>query len=192
MQSDDFRTASVSRRRLLVRTALALAMPASARAGTPAFREISWDDLMPKDWDPMKEMNGRIAGIVSDGDPRALKLQQDMRRIWDSAPTVPALDGASVKLPGYVVPLEEAKGGLREFLLVPYFGACIHVPPPPANQIVLVVPKEAVKGFRTMDTVWVSGTLQSARSASAMGASGYRMTAAIVEPYVTPQRGNTR
>ena len=50
-----------------------------------------------------------------------------------------SLNGQYVKLPGYVVPLESDAGGLlSEFLLVPYYGACIHVPPPPSNQIVYV------------------------------------------------------
>lgn len=51
---------------------------------------------------------------------------------------VGSLDGRLVKLPGYVLPLELGKKGVREFLLVPYIGACIHVPPPPPNQIVYV------------------------------------------------------
>ena len=71
-----------------------------------------------------------------------------------------------MRLPGYVVPLEEVKGELKEFLLVPYFGACIHSPPPPANQIVHVTSRTPLKGWRTMDAVWVNGTLKAARSES--------------------------
>lgn len=108
-----------------------------------------------------------------------------MRALWDNAPTVSAMDGASVKLPGYVVPLEEVDGALTEFLLVPYFGACIHTPPPPANQIVFVSASGA-KGFRAMDTVWVSGRMSTVRHGSAMGASGYRLTATKVERYSPP------
>jgi uncharacterized protein len=50
-----------------------------------------------------------------------------------------SLEGATVRLPGFIVPLEGVKdGSVSEFLLVPYFGSCIHVPPPPPNQIVYV------------------------------------------------------
>ncbi len=50
-----------------------------------------------------------------------------------------SLEGATVRLPGFIVPLEAVKSGdVSEFLLVPYFGSCIHVPPPPPNQIVYV------------------------------------------------------
>ena len=97
------------------------------------------------------------------------------------------MDGASVRIPGYLVPLEENKAGLKEFLLVPYFGACIHTPPPPANQIIHVKTDKPAKGFRSMDTVWISGTLKTLRSDSYMGASGYRMDAVVVEPYVEPK-----
>jgi hypothetical protein len=93
-----------------------------------------------------------------------------------------------VRLPGYVVPLEEVKGELKEFLLVPYFGACIHSPPPPANQIVHVVSSTPLKGWRTMDAVWVNGTLNAARGDTAMGASGYRIADPVVERYVMKPR----
>ncbi len=106
-----------------------------------------------------------------------------MRELWDNAPVNPKLEDQAVRLPGYVVPLDDATTGLKEFLLVPYFGACIHTPPPPANQIVHVVPRSAAK-FRSMDTVWVSGTLKAVKSDTAMGASGYRLDAVIVEAYV--------
>jgi hypothetical protein len=166
---------------------------AAPPAGTPgntakapsAFREITWDELMPKDWDPYKKFRGLGTTIRSDADPRARALMDEVRAVWDSAPTVAGLEGAVVKLPGYVVPLEELRGELKEFLLVPYFGACIHTPPPPANQIVFVVPPKGVK-FRAMDTVWVSGTLHTTRQASYMGSSGYRIDAATVERYAPP------
>jgi hypothetical protein len=75
---------------------------------------------------------------------------------------------------------------VKEFLLVPYFGACIHSPPPPANQIVHVVPAKAAQGLRAMDVVWVIGRLQARRQDSYMGRSGYHMEAAKLEPYVPP------
>ena len=141
----------------LVAPAFAAAAPASAPAG--GYKEIPWDDLVPKDWDPLKQFRGIEHGGDHDGSPRMLELMRQMRTVWNNAPTNAQLDGAAVKLPGYVVPLEEVQGELKEFLLVPYFGACIHTPPPPANQIVYVRVATPVKGFRMMDAVWVSGTL---------------------------------
>ncbi|HEY2561649.1 MAG TPA: DUF3299 domain-containing protein [Caldimonas sp.] len=157
-------------------------------SGAPqSYRELGWDDLMPKEWDPTTRLGRHDGSLLSDLDPQAQKMLEDLRAIWDNAPTVNALDGATVKLPGYVVPLDEADGALVEFLLVPYFGACIHTPPPPANQIVYVIPDKPVKGFGAMDTVWVSGRMSALREDSPMGASGYRLEAQSVTRYRPPR-----
>ena len=159
------------------------ASPVANPATKAPYREINWDELVPKDWDPFKDMKEMNFAGLSDADPRAADMMKRMREFWDNAPVNPKMNGQSVRIPGYVVPLDDSTTGLKEFLLVPYFGACIHTPPPPANQIVHVVPRSAAKGFRSMDTVWVSGTLKAAKSDTAMGASGYRLDAVIVEPY---------
>ena len=155
----------------------------SAAPGTAALRTIGWEVLVPADWDPMKDLKGLNLSILSDADPRATAALAKLREAWDNAPINPAVVGQTVRLPGYLVPLEETKDGLKEFLLVPYFGACIHSPPPPANQIVHVLPKAPAKGLRSMDTVWVTGVLTGTRTDSYMGMSGYRIEATQVTPY---------
>ncbi|MCM5572270.1 DUF3299 domain-containing protein [Burkholderiaceae bacterium FT117] len=174
-------TRSETRRRLLFAATL-LALPGAAR--TEEFPEISWEDLVPKDWDPMKSLEGlQVPSYLHDADPRAQALMKRIREILDNAPTVPAMAGRKVRLPGYLVPLEEDERGVGEFLLVPYFGACIHSPPPPANQIVHVRADKPVRGLRTMEAVWVSGTLRIDRSDTGMGVSGYVMDARRVVRY---------
>ena len=160
-------------------TATVVASPAA-----PSYREVSWDDLTPKDWDPLKQFREMNFGALSDSDPKAIAMLQRMRETWDNAPTNIAMEGQNVRIAGYLVPLDETKDGLIQFLLVPYFGACIHTPPPPSNQIIEVRPKQPSKGYRPMDTVWVSGTLRTLRSETYMGTSSYRMDALRVEPYV--------
>ena len=155
----------------------------SVAPGTAAPRTIGWEALVPADWDPMKDLKGLNLSILSDADPRATAALAKLREVWDNAPINPAVVGQTVRLPGYLVPLEETKDGLKEFLLVPYFGACIHSPPPPANQIVHVLPKAPAKGLRSMDTVWVTGVLTGTRTDSYMGMSGYRIEATQVTPY---------
>ena len=174
------------RRRLLLATALTLPLSLGAQGTAP--KETTWEELMPKDWDPMKDLRMGDAGLVPEGSVKERNLMRQMRELWDNAPTNPKMDGARVRLPGYVVPLEEVKGELKEFLLVPYFGACIHSPPPPANQIVHVRASTPLKGWRTMDAVWVNGTLKATRSDSAMGASGYSIDDPVVERYVPKPR----
>lgn len=181
-----------TRRRLLLAAALlapalAAAQPAP-KVNAAGYTELRWDDLVPKGWDPMKGLKdkgliGPQLGALDDADPKTAELMRQLREAWDNAPTEPALNGAKVRLPGYLVPLEEGPAGHTEFLLVPYFGACIHTPPPPANQIVLVQPARPAAGYRSMDTVWVSGVLKAARGNSMMGVSGYRLEAAQVERY---------
>ena len=155
----------------------------TAKAPAGKFRELKWEELVPKDWDPMKDLKDLQIGGLSDADPRANQMLKKMREVWDNAPSNPALDGQSVRIPGYVAPLEETKDGLKEFLLVPYFGACIHSPPPPSNQIVHVLPQSVAKGVRSMDAVWISGVMRQTRTDSYMGASSYRIEAKLVEPY---------
>ncbi len=170
--------------------ALGGAKPAAkAPAAKPApFKTITWDELVPKDWDPMKEFKGMDFGLLQDGDPRANEMMRKLRAVWDNAPVNPAVVGQAVRIPGFVVPLEESKDGLKEFLLVPYFGACIHSPPPPANQIIHVLPKSPAKDVKSMDAVWISGTMATLKTDTYMGASSYRIEAMVVEPYKEPAR----
>jgi uncharacterized protein len=176
---------------LLAACSLPLAAQPKPSANSAGYTEIRWDDLVPKGWDPTKAFKDQGVtnmAALNDGDPKAAALMAQLREAWDNAPTEPQLDGTRVKLPGYLVPLEEVAAGHTEFLLVPYFGACIHTPPPPANQIVLVVPAKPAGGLRSMDTVWVSGTLKATRNNSPMGTSGYRLESALVERYKAPAR----
>ncbi|MGJ7501880.1 DUF3299 domain-containing protein [Variovorax sp. ZT5P49] len=150
--------------------------------------ELKWEELIPKSWDPTKRYRNISLEALRDNDPRAIQMLDEMRAVWDNAPVNVALDGKPAKLAGFVVPLESTQDGLREFLLVPYFGACIHTPPPPANQIVHVIAATTVKGLHAMDTVYVSGTLKAARYSSVdMGVSGYEIKSAAVERFVARQ-----
>ncbi|ANH68356.1 DUF3299 domain-containing protein [Mitsuaria sp. 7] len=180
-----------------VAIALAAALPiATARAAPAAqsvaqaasapasgYRELTWIQLVPPGWDPMKRFRDVGIGRLSDNSPRTAALMADLRDELDNAPLVETLQDAPVRLPGYVVPLQTDRDGVREFLLVPYFGACIHMPPPPANQIILVKLAQPAKQLRSMDTVWASGVMRLDRQPSDMGVSGYRLDAASVEPY---------
>ena len=154
-------------------------------AADPVFRELAWRELEPENWNPESVLKQVRQGAPSldDNDPRMRERMQLMNMLWANAPTNARMDEASVRLSGYVVPLEKNEEGITEFLLVPYYGACIHVPPPPANQIVRVVARPAVRDLRTMDPVRVSGVLRIERNNSELGHSGYAMVAARVEPY---------
>ena len=167
------------------RPAASAALPGRVIAG--GVREIGWDDLMPLDWDPLKLLEGRGLDAISDGDPRSEALMREIREQWDKAPTRAELEGLRIRIPGYVVPLDMLGGELREFLLVPYMGACIHTPPPPANQIIQVQSARR-QSLQTMDAIWVTGTLKIGRSDTRMGVSGYVLEVNRIEPYRGPSR----
>jgi uncharacterized protein len=67
--------------------------------------------------------------------------------------------------------------------LVPFFGACIHVPPPPSNQIIYVTLREPVAVDELWDAVWVYGTLHTTRTSHELANSGYQMQGIRVESY---------
>ena len=182
-------------RTLLILAALAVAWPVAAadyrvgdrlpaaKGAKAGFQEISWDDLMPKGWDPIAAFKGIDLSKMNDSDPRAIEALEKARAEWDKAPVEPAMNGRKVRLPGFVVPLERQGDLVSEFLLVPYFGACVHVPPPPSNQVVHVVLQKPVKGMQSMETFWVNGTLSLQGGDSGMGIYAYRIVAERVEPY---------
>ena len=166
---------------------LTAAMGVSAE--TPGYNLIDWNDLMPEPW--VKEMTKEMAAMgklsnLQDNSDEANKAMAVMRKKFDEAPIVKSQLNKKVRLPGYVVPLDAERGEKREFLLVPYFGACIHTPPPPANQIVLIRPTAQSKIKKlpeSMDIVWVEGEIKEGRVATSQGVSGYLLEAVSVAPY---------
>lgn len=162
-----------------------LASPGEAAEGE--FAEITWDDLIPPDWIPEDLFKGLFDDVdldgVQDADPRAIEIMSKIREAWDQAPVVAGMNGRRVRIPGFVVPLDVADRQIDEFLLVPYFGACIHVPPPPANQLIHVLPDDPIPVEWNMAPVWVSGILAVARFDSEMGNAGYQLRGIKVEEY---------
>ena len=101
------------------------------------------------------------------------------------------LHGQTVRLPGYALPLEFSGVGVREFLLVPYFGACIHVPPPPPNQMVFVRLERPFVMSELFEALWVTGRMSVERSSKSLSyidgradlITGYTLSATGIEPY---------
>jgi hypothetical protein len=160
------------------------------------YRKLNWDELLPPDWDPMKAIKGMDYSKLKDSDPRAIEALQQAKEEWDKAPVVEGLNGVKVNVAGFVVPLDIDVDHVKEFLIVPYFGACIHVPPPPSNQVIhIIVPKSISlaqhallkDAVETQNPVEVSGVMQTSPSYTTMGASGYRITADLVEAYKAPK-----
>jgi len=178
-------------RRHVMLALLGLAIDRMAMAETEGYKTIEWNDLMPDPW--VKEMTKEMAALskmsyLQDSSDEANKAMNAMRKKLDDAPIVKTQLNKKIRIPGYAVPLDAERSEKREFLLVPYFGACIHTPPPPANQIVLVRPSAQSKIKKmpeSMDVLWVEGELKEGRVSTSQGVSGYMLEAISIAPYET-------
>jgi hypothetical protein len=103
------------------------------------------------------------------------------RKSQEPTPVVEGLDGKRVHIGGYVVPLDFDATSVKEFLLVPFVGACIHVPAPPANQIIYVKTEKGFDVRGTFDAVYVTGTLKVAATFTGLAEAGYSLDAEKVE-----------
>ncbi len=146
---------------------------------------LKWAQLMPEDFHPEKLFDGMDIAMLDDSNPKVQKLMERYMAEIKRAPTNPKLAGRLVKIPGYVAPLEMDGEVASEFLLVPYFGACIHVPPPPANQVVHVraVGKGTKAARSWYDTVWVIGRMRIEHFEGETGTAAYAIDAQRIEPY---------
>jgi uncharacterized protein len=149
----------------------------------PAYPLVEWDNLMPADWDPMAAFRGLDFSNLQDNDPRAQKALEAMRKAWNEAPVNMAMSGQQVRIPGFALPLEQSEAGVTELLLVPYFGACIHTPPPPANQIIHVKLDAPEPALGAMQPYWIWGQLSATRFSNELGDAAYQIQAKGIQPY---------
>lgn len=169
----------------------------SAHAATVT---LDWASLIPAaaHQAPLEKRDGSVAfGEVTHFDVTATPELAD-RVPWGAPPATqdwtqpPAsgfrtdLDGAEIAIAGFITPLAFEGEKITEFLLVPYFGACVHVPPPPANQIVLVTGADGVMPGNLFDPVVVTGILRVAVTAADFGEVGYEIAGADYRPLTAP------
>jgi len=149
-------------------------MPGGSLAESGVW-EITWADLAPGGRDKREFVRG-ASPVMS----LILNLNGD---VPEKPKMADELDGERVRLSGYVVPLSYAGAGVEEFLLVPYVGACIHVPPPPRNQIVLVKSAKPVQIGGLFQAVTVTGTIKVTGSNTEFAETGYHLAARTVIDY---------
>lgn len=147
---------------------------------------IKWDELVPVDYRPealIAKYQDQLAAMADD-DPKAVELYGKIQAELDNAPLNEAIKGKEVRLAGFIAPLSMDEK-ISEFLLVPYFGACIHVPPPPLNQTVYIKtrPDQAIDAESAYDPVWVQGIIQTEGKSTDIGQAGYRIMEAGIDPY---------
>jgi hypothetical protein len=154
------------------------AQTAAATTGPAEPLQIDWKTLLPEKerLTVQPPIPPAVHDYLSEGDIVALQM--------GSYEANRELEGKRIKVPGFVVPLERsANGQISGFLLVPYFGACIHLPPPPPNQVVYVRMRAGTSLKSFEDAIWVTGTLRTALRKSDMGAAVYTLDGEKLEPY---------
>lgn len=175
---------------------LAVAMPGFA-AESEAVLDLAWGKLVPPA--PPAPINMKAKSFLSNATPfqgaggseppppPMINDKQWMseRRLQPGSgaavPVVTELDGKRVRIGGYVVPLDFDATTVKEFLLVPFVGACIHVPPPPPNQIIYVKTEKGFDVEGSFDPVYVTGVLKVASQYTGLAETGYTIDADKVE-----------
>lgn len=146
-----------------------------------APRTLDWADLVPATerdtYDPAPPPAAH--DYLMGGESSALAAMQVLNfRVNEK------LEGEDVRIPGFIVPLElDDKGLVTEFFLVPYFGACIHVPPPAANQMVFVRMAHGISLDSMYSAYWISGTMTTQSRRTGLGAAAYTLAGTAVEEY---------
>lgn len=160
------------RRLFLAGAAATTAFGGSARA--ESFVDLEWTDLLPKGEVPAPPM---FQGLIDHEGP-ALNTQQPpssgVRTDWN---------GQIVRLPGFIVPIEYDGTAVKAFLLVPYVGACVHVPPPPANQLVFVTSPTPYESKGLFEAVNVVGMFGVSSVSTQLAEVGYALSADRIEPF---------
>lgn len=136
--------------------------------------ELEWEQLIPKGYTP--KPNPQIS-------PHNENMQANWIQPGLDAPVVTQFNQKVVSLPGFVVPLEGTDDLITEFLLVPFFGACIHVPPPPPNQIVHVIFDDGLPIESLYDAIIVTGKLSTQSYDSSLAKVAYRIDGIGVAPF---------
>ena len=164
-----------------MRARLLLLLIALLTGDALAARALRWPELIPRTLADRPIVPPPINHSGFGGDLAQLSPWGDLT--YDEM-LVADLDGIDVEISGFVVPLDMSDDDrVREFLLVPYFGACVHVPPPPPNQVILVRSTEGLAAERIYEAWTVRGVIKVDATQSAMAAAGYLIDAQEVELY---------
>ncbi|ANS86615.1 DUF3299 domain-containing protein [Vibrio scophthalmi] len=153
--------------------ALSFALPTYSVANEEIL-SLDWVDLIPES--ERNQFDAVGMPLITDHSGAAMQ-QSTVGSVRQE------LNGSQVKIPGFVVPLEGDEEKITEFLLVPYFGACIHVPPPPPNQIIYVKFPQGAPIQQLWDVIYVIGTLKTETFNHELAETGYIIEGTAIAEY---------
>jgi uncharacterized protein len=158
---------------------------AAAPGGTEVPR-VKWRALLRPGWQPaayFSRLPAPAGAELRDDDPRARERLQQIIELGRDAPPAPQMAGREVRLAGFALPLAQHGEDLSRFLLTPYQGACVHTPPPPANQAVVVDAAPPLPAALAPYPVWVHGRLELQPQRTPYMHAAWHMRALGFEPF---------
>ncbi|MEM9255232.1 MAG: DUF3299 domain-containing protein [Pseudomonadota bacterium] len=170
------------------------ASDAKADKAAQTYRTVDWTELIPPDvleilLNPPAYITDMEDGSIEDQISSQIKSSiaaddDPYQQALVSTEVNDDMNGENVRIPGFVVPLEfDETQTVTQFFLVPYFGACLHMPPPPPNQIILVSSKTGLQVQELYTPFWISGKLATTLSENDLATSAYSMTMEEYEIY---------
>ena len=164
---------------------LAAAGAEANSAAARGYREIGWEELMPEgEEERLAQLYQQQMAMLYSGGPIMEGSAADAMIQIGTFNTVKELNEMKIRIPGYTVPFEYgANAEITEFLLVPYYGACLHAPPPPPNQTVFAMADEPIKLRDLAQAVWIEGTMYTQTQESELADAAYTIRVEKVETY---------
>ena len=138
------------------------------------FVDLKWADLVPEGESVTPQL---FQGIINHDQSNLMSEQpasSGIRTDWN---------GQIVRIPGFIVPIDYSGTGVTAFILVPFVGACVHVPPPPANQLVFVTTQDPYESTGLFEAVQVTGMFGTASTKTQLADIGYALSADHIESY---------
>jgi hypothetical protein len=168
---------------------LAITTAIGAGAASAAPLDISWADLIPASaiiGDKVHELSGTVAHnqVTNDAESSTGGPSTSIEQLLGISSGVAYrndLDHKDVRISGFLLPLSFSGTKVTQFLLVPFVGACIHVPAPPANQLVLVDVPQGYSTSGLWEPISVSGTLSVSGISTDLAMVGYALKASDVK-----------
>jgi len=157
-------------------------------ADAQSYEDIDWTELMPAE--DLSALLNRPAFLddIADGSAQDSLDSFQQRQLEDeqaqqyqaalsSTRVIQGFDGKAIRIPGFIVPLEQNEDKeVTRFFIVPYFGACLHMPPPPPNQILYVESEQGITLENLYDPYWFEGIVSIEQKVDAMGTSAYSLS----------------
>jgi len=167
------------------------------KAATIDFTTIEWEALIPEsDLEAIlnppdyitQVADGSLADQIENSIQSAMQPKQMSDEVYEQAlkstNIIDTMNGKNVRIPGFIVPVEFiGEKQVSTFFLVPYFGACLHMPPPPPNQIIYIETEKGITLESLYEPVWISGKLSTELFEDEVATSAYTMKMATLEPY---------